>query len=227
MSARTKVLLLIGLIIAGAVIGRTSLGAHFEAQTLIALMRDYGSAAAAIPLYFLLFGVATTLFTPAVAMMITSGVTWGLWPGWVIVWGAANLWANVHFLVGRWVAGDALKAWLSKRGATWLLRELDQGGTLTTIMIRQLPFPFILVNLSGGASPMKWRDWVLGNALGLIPNSIIYTQLAAGLADGMEGAKETAAIRVISAAIGVFALSLTTRWIQRRFAARKSVGAPG
>lgn len=217
MSPRLKLLLLISLIIVGAVIGRTSLGSHFEAQTLIALLRESGTSAAAIPLYFLLFGVATTLFTPAVAMMIASGVTWGLWPGWVIVWAAANVWANVHFLVGRWVAGDALKAWLSQRGASWLIRELEQGGTLTTIMIRQLPFPFILVNLSGGASPMKWRDWMLGNAIGLIPNSIIYTQLAAGLADGMEGAKEKAALRVITAAIGVFALSLTTRWIQRRF----------
>jgi uncharacterized membrane protein YdjX (TVP38/TMEM64 family) len=219
-STRAKFMLLIGLIIAGAVIGRTSLGDRFEASTLIGLMRDSGSSAAAIPLYFLLFGVATTLFTPAVAMMICSGVTWGLWPGWVIVWGAGTLWANVHFLVGRWVAGDALKGWLSKRGATWLVNELEQGGVLTTIMVRQVPFPFLLVNLAGGASPMKWRDWLIGNALGLIPNSIIYTQLAAGLADGMEGAKEKAAIRVITAAIGIFSLSLTTRWIQRRFAAK-------
>jgi uncharacterized membrane protein YdjX (TVP38/TMEM64 family) len=226
-SSRLKLLLLISLIIAGAVIGRTSLGSHFEAQSLIALLREYGNSAAAIPLYFLLFGVMTTLFTPAVAMMIASGVTWGLWPGWVIVWGAANVWANVHFVVGRWVAGDALKAWLSKRGATWLIRELEQGGTLTTIMIRQLPFPFILVNLSGGASPMKWRDWMIGNAIGLIPNSIIYTQLAAGLADGIDGAKEKAALRVITAAIGVFALSLTTRWIQRRFARKQHVGGTG
>jgi uncharacterized membrane protein YdjX (TVP38/TMEM64 family) len=69
---------------------------------------------------------------------------------------------------------------------------------------------------------MRWRDWVIGNAIGLIPNSIIYTQLAAGLADGMEGAKETAALRVITAAIGIFTLSLTTRWLQRRFAKQNS-----
>ncbi len=219
MSARSKLLLLIGFIAAGAVIGRSSLGSHLEAATLIATLRSMGNSAAAIPLYFLIFGVATTLFTPAVAMMITAGVTWGFWPGWLVVWGAATVWANVHFLVGRWVAGDELTPWLRQRGAAFLLRELDHGGVLTTIMIRQLPFPFLLVNLAGGASPMRWRDWAVGNAVGLIPNCLIYTQLAAALADGVDGAKEVAMYRVISATLGVIALSLVSRWLQRRFAA--------
>ncbi|MDP3155133.1 MAG: VTT domain-containing protein [Archangium sp.] len=225
MSSRAKLLLLIVLIAAGAVIGRSSLGAHFEAATVIATLRSLGNSAAAIPLYFLIFGLATSLFTPAVAMMITAGVTWGFWPGWLVVWGAANVWANVHFLVGRWVAGDELTRWLRQRGAAWLLRELDHGGALTTIMVRQLPFPFPLVNLAGGASPMRWRDWVVGNAVGLVPNCLIYTQLAAALADGVDGAKEAAAYRVITAAVGVIALGLVSRWLQRRFALAKGAAA--
>ncbi|MDP2272265.1 MAG: VTT domain-containing protein [Archangium sp.] len=225
MSSRAKLLLLIVLIAAGAVIGRSSLGAHFEAATVIATLRSLGNSAAAIPLYFLIFGLATSLFTPAVAMMITAGVTWGFWPGWLVVWGAANVWANVHFLVGRWVAGDELTRWLRQRGAAWLLRELDHGGALTTIMVRQLPFPFPLVNLAGGASPMRWRDWVVGNAVGLVPNCLIYTQLAAALADGVDGAKEAAAYRVISAAVGVISLGLVSRWLQRRFASAKGAAA--
>lgn len=218
MSPRVKLVLLIGVIVLGAAIGRTSLGSHFEAATLIAQLRQLGSAALAIPLYFLLFGVATSLFTPAVAMMVASGVTWGFWPGWLITWGAANVWAHVHFAVGRWIAGDELRHFLARRGAGWLLRELDHGGALTTIMVRQLPLPFPLVNLAAGASPMGFRKWAVGNAIGLIPNCLIYTQLAAALADGAEGAKETAAIRVIIAATGVIGLGLLSRWLQRRFA---------
>lgn len=212
-----KLVLLIVVIVIGAAIGRSSFGSHFEAGTLIATLRELGSAAQAIPLYFLLFGVATTLFMPAVAMMVASGVTWGFWPGWLITWAAANVWAHVHFAVGRWIAGDELKGFLTRRGAGWLIRELDQGGALTTIMVRQLPLPFPLVNLSAGASPMPWRKWAVGNALGLIPNCLIYTQLAAALADGVEGARERAAVRVLTAATGVIALGLISRWLQRRF----------
>lgn len=210
-------MLLIVLIVVSAAIGRTSLGDRFEAATLISTLRELGNSSAAIPLYFLLFGVATSLFTPAVALFITGGVTWGFWPGWLVAWAAANLWANVHFATGRWIAGD-VKGWLSRRGAKWLLSELEQGGVITTIMIRQLPFPFPLVNLSGGASPMRWRDWVLGNAIGLLPNCMIYTQLAAALVDGVEGAKEAAMYRVLAAAAGVISLGLLSRWMQRRFA---------
>lgn len=221
MARRWKIVLLIGFIIASAALGRAVLAERFSASALIGLMREAGSGPVAIPLYLLLFGVATTLFVPAVALMVTAGVTWGFWPGCLFAWFAANVWVNAHFLVGRWVAADALRPWLERKGAGWLARELDQGGALTTIMVRQLPLPYSLVNLSAGASPMHWRDWVLGNALGLLPNSLIYTQLAAALADGVEGAQEQAAVRVVSAAIGVILLALVSRWVQRRFAARR------
>ncbi len=218
MKARSKLLLLIAVITVAAVIGRTSLGDRFEPATLISTLRTLGNSGAAIPLFFLIFGAATSLFAPAVALMVTAGVTWGLWPGWLIVWAAANVWANVHFAIGRWVAGDDLKAWLERRGAQRLLAELEQGGVMTTIMVRQVPFPFPLVNLAGGASPTKWRYWVLGNAIGLIPNSIIYTQLAAALADGAKGARETALFRVLIAGAGIFALGFLTRWLRKRYA---------
>lgn len=221
MSARVKFILLIVLIAIGAVIGKSSLGEHFEAARLIATLRELGTNGAAIPLYFLLFGVATSLFMPGVAMMVVAGVTWGFWPGWLLVWAATNVWAHAHFFVGRWIGGEALKKWLTLRGAGWLIRELDQGGVLTTIMIRQLPLPFTLVNLSAGASPMSWKKWTVGNAIGLIPNCLIYTQLAAALADGAQGARETAAYRVIGAATAVIGFSLFTRWLQRRMSASR------
>lgn len=217
MSLRAKLAILIGVIGVGAIAGRTALGAHFEAAELIATLRALGTSTLAVPVFVLLFGLATSLFTPAVAFMITAGVTWGFWPGWLFVWLAANVWAHAHFLVGRWVAGDALKAWIERRGATWLLRELEHGGGLTTIMVRQLPLPFSLVNMTAGASPLPWHQWLWGNALGLIPNCLIYTQLAAALAEGAAGAKETVALRVVVAAAGVIGLSLVSRWLQRRF----------
>ncbi len=219
MSARSKVLLVLVLIVVFAAIGRTSLGDRLDAANLIATLRSTGSSALAIPLYFLLFGIGTSLFLPAVAMMVTAGVTWGVWPGWLVVWGAANVWVHVHFAVGRWITNNKIKAFLARRGAGRLVQELEQGGVLTTIMIRQVPFPFLLVNLAGGASPMRFRDWALGNALGLIPNCIIYTQLAAALADGVEGAKEAAMYRVLAAGAGIVLLAVISRWLQRRFAA--------
>lgn len=221
MSLRVKVLLLIGGIAVITAVLRSAFGASLEPAALIATMRSLASSPAAVPAFFLLFGVGTVVFVPAVAFMVTAGVTWGFWPGSLLVWLAANLWANVQFFLGRWVAGDALLRWLDQRGAGWLTRELQTGGVLSTVMIRQLPLPYLAVNLSAGASPLPWRKWFLGNAIGLVPNALIYTQVASALADGVSGAKEAVATRTLLSAAGVFLLSFLSRWLQRRFAATK------
>ncbi|MFT3708688.1 MAG: VTT domain-containing protein [Archangium sp.] len=222
MAQRTKLIVALLALVTAAVAGRLLLGDRFNAQAVIAWLREAGTSGAAIPLFLLLFGVITTLFGPALAMMVAAGVTWGFWPGWLLVWIGANLWANVHFAIGRWMAGDTLRRWLDARGAKWLTTELNQGGTLTTIMIRQLPLPFVLVNLAGGASPMPWWRWAVGNAVGLVPNCIIYTSLAAALADGAEDAKRDGVIRVLVSGALIIGMSLLTRFVQRRLAAKRA-----
>ncbi len=211
-----KILLLVTALVVSAVVGKIALGQHFELSSLIATLRGLSSDALALPLYFLIFGTATSLFAPAGMMMIAAGVTWGFWPGCVVVWVTCNVWVHVHFWVGRRLTGDAFKAWLAQRGAAWLLRELEQGGVLTTVLVRHLPLPFLLVNLAGGASPISFRHWVWGNAIGLVPNCLVYTQLAAALADGIEGARQTAIYRVVFAAAVMLGVGLLTRKFQRR-----------
>ena len=67
---------------------------------------------------------------------------------------------------------------------------------------------------------MPWWRWAVGNLVGLAPNCIIYTQLAAALADGVDGAKHDAVVRVLITATLVIGMSLVTRWIQRRYTAK-------
>ena len=219
MSRRSKIVSLIALIIGAALAGRLVLGDRFEATHLIAQLQQVGNSAAAIPLFLLIFGVATTLFTPAVALMLTAGVVWGFWPGCLVVWVAANVWANVHFAIGRFFARESVRAWLDARGARRIISELEQGGVLTTIIVRQLPLPYLVVNMAAGASPVTWPRWVIGNAIGLIPNAIIYPQLASALISGAEGAKEEAAVRVVVSGALIIATSLGLRWLQRKVSA--------
>lgn len=214
MTRRLKIVSLIVLITAAALVGRLALGDRFEAAKLISFLQAVGSSPAAIPLFLLIFGAATTFFTPAVALMLTAGVVWGFWPGWLVVWIAANVWSNVHFAIGRFFARESVRAWLDARGAQRIVRELEHGGVLATVIVRQLPLPFLVVNLAAGATPVTWPRWVLGNALGLLPNAIIYTQLASALVSGAEGAKQEAVVRVVVAAAAIVASSLGLRWLQ-------------
>lgn len=219
MSPRIRLLVFVVALAALAFLGRAAWGDRFEPSAVIAGLREAGSSEAAVPLFFGMFVLATSMFAPAMALMLAAGVTWGWWPGALIVWGAATLATQLHFFVGRWVAGELVGKLLDSPRLKWLRRELEHGGVLATIMIRQVPMPFLLVNLAGGASPMPWSRWFIGNAIGLIPNCIIYTQLAATIVSGAEGGTRELATRVVLSTTLVLASSLVARWVQRRLGA--------
>ena len=198
------------------VIGRAVFGDRFDVAQVIAWLRAAGSGALAVPLFATLFGVATTLLLPAMAMMAAAGATWGFFPGWVIGWACANLWAWGGFAVGRAFGAGRLDAWLANKGGGFVEKELKDGGVLATVMLRQLPLPYVGVNVGAGLTGLSWRDWILGNAIGLLPNCLIYTSLASAIVEGAAGAKEDAALRALLSAGGVLMLSLGTRWLRKR-----------
>jgi len=211
---------LLGAFIAAAIAFRALYGSRFEPHALVQFLRELGTHGWAIPAFVGLFGVATTFFAPAISLVIVAGVTWGFWPGVLVVWLTENLWANVQFLAGRLIGRERLKDALARRGVTRVLRELEHGGVLAMVMIRQLPLPFVGVNVAAGATPIRWRRFALGNALGLAPGAVVFSELASSLADGVEGAREAAGLRVVIAGTLVVALALGTRllvgWWERR-----------
>lgn len=61
----------------------------------------------------------------------------------------------------RKLAGDRLNR---------ISRKLAQHGLLTIVTIRVVPVaPFTIINLVAGASHIKFRDYVVGTALGMAP----------------------------------------------------------
>lgn len=229
MKRRLTLLALLGAFVAAAVVLRWGFGDRLEPRLLVQVLRELGGRGGAIPAYVLLFGVATAFFAPALSLVVVACVTWGFWPGVLIVWLTENLWANLGFLVGRLLGRERLQAALARRGVTRVLRELEHGGVLATIVVRQLPLPFVGVNVAAGATPMRWSRWALGNALGLVPGAVVVGQLAASLADGVEGAREAAGRQVAIGAALVVGLALGTRlflgWWQRRQARAEAARA--
>lgn len=227
MSPRLRTVVLIasfGFAVIGA---RILFGDRFEPAALVAWLRSLGSSAVAVPAYLVLFAAATTLLTPAMAMIMVGGVMWGFWPGWLIIWATVNVCAHLQFALGRRLGRDSVRSWLERRRAGWIVRELEHGGVLATVLIRQLPLPFVGVNVAAGASPIPWPKWVAGNALGLLAPAVVYSQLAAAIADGVQGAQGQAVQRVLLTAGSIIALSLLSRWVQRRFGRQVPVGPPG
>jgi len=189
-------------------------GGSFEPQALVARLGRVREEGWLVPLYFVLFG-ATSVLAPAFVFFVTAGALWGFWPGCAIGWLAANGWAQVHFMLGRGLGRSRVARWLADDRLSRVRHELEEGGALAVIVVRQLPLPFVGVNLVAGASPLKWTRWSVGNAAGLLPAATVYAWSAASIVAGADGARGEAAVQV-----GVAALALVTLGVGSRLAWR-------
>jgi len=209
-------------IVTTAVVARHLLGERFEPGAILTLLRGARDSAWAVPAYLAIYFASTAMLMPAIAMHVAAGAVWGFGQGWLLAFLGANLASNAQFAIGRWVGPQRVKAWLLQRGLTGLVEELEQRGALTIMIVRQLPLPFVGVNVGAGASPVTWPQFVVGNAVGLLPSITIYTYFAATLADGVEGARTEALIRAVIAAVAAVGIGLFSRWLSRR---RRAAGS--
>ncbi len=132
---------------------------------------------------FLLAYAIMVAFSLPVAMVATpvGGFLFGTWAGAGLSAIGATLGAIAVFLAARYAFRDLFRA----RAGTKLVR-LEQGfrhdDFSYLLFLRLVPvFPFWLVNIVPALLGMQLRRYVLATMLGIIPASIIYSGLGAGL----------------------------------------------
>ncbi len=204
---------------AGAVLFvRWKWGDEFEPKVMVARLRELGAHPASVALFVLAYGVGTSALLPAVGFAIVSAVVWGYFPGMAVSLLALNIVSNVQFLVGRWLGRERVEAWLVKRG--WSAAVLRETGVSTMVAVRQLPLPFLAVNVAAGVSPLKWWHFAVGSAIGAIPPTVVYTWFATALLDGVEGARTEALLKALAGGAMMVPIALAPRlwaaWRRRR-----------
>ncbi|MFN7727235.1 MAG: FAD-dependent oxidoreductase [Rubrivivax sp.] len=180
----------LGLALAGVLAWR-----HFDLGTLLTLdhlkaSRDALQARVqAQPLataggFFLLYVLATALSFPgAVVLTLAAGAMFGLGWGLLLVSFASSLGALLAFLTARYLLRDAIQGRFGAR-----LAPLNEGerrhGTLSLLTLPLVPvFPFWLVNLLMGLTPMGAGRFYAVSQVGMLAGTAVYvnagTQLAA------------------------------------------------
>jgi uncharacterized membrane protein YdjX (TVP38/TMEM64 family) len=76
------------------------------------------------------------------------------------------------FGIGRHLSRDVVRK-LAGRRLNDLSRQLGERGLLAIIFARVVPVgPFSIVNIVAGASHIRWRDFLLGTVIGLVPGVV-------------------------------------------------------
>lgn len=134
-------------------------------------------------IFFTTYIVITGLSLPGAAILtLAGGAVFGLLMGVLLVSFASTIGATLAFLASRFLFRESLQKRFSER-----LRLINQGiekdGAFYLFTLRLVPvFPFFIVNLVMGLTPIKTLTFFIISQIGMLAGTIVYvyagTQLA-------------------------------------------------
>ncbi|MFN7478325.1 MAG: VTT domain-containing protein, partial [Burkholderiales bacterium] len=135
-------------------------------------------------LFFAVYVVATALSIPgAVILTLAAGALFGLGWGLLLVSFASSLGALLAFLAARYLLRDLIQTRFGQALAP-INDGVKKDGTFYLLTLRLVPvFPFWLINLLMGLTPMSAARFYLVSQLGMLAGTAVYvnagTQLIA------------------------------------------------
>ena len=164
--------------------------------------------------YVVLHVVLTLVPVPKNLLAGIAGVLFGLPLGILLSFVGSLAAASVTFALARRIGREAVASLTGPR-VRRVEDLLRQQGLVAVLLARLSPVPFTIVNYGAGVSPITWRDYLLGTAVGVVPGTVGYVALGAS-------AGQDAATFVLAGTVTVL-LFVVTVFLGRR-TARRSAG---
>lgn len=126
-------------------------------------------------LYFLIYVVVTALSLPGATVMTLAGAAlFGFWAALVVVSFASSIGATLAFLVSRFLLRD----WVQNKFGdklTAINQGIERDGAFYLFSLRLVPlFPFFMINLVMGLTPLKTRVFYLVSQVGMLAGTAVY-----------------------------------------------------
>ena len=144
-------------------------------QELPARLDDFRFKARTLPMAVVVLAImlASVLAMPLGIIIISGSVVFGPWLGGLYVVIGALFGAMLSFLIGVFLGRQVVEDICGPRLQRVSI-SLGRRGLLSVIIIRLLPIaPFAIVNMFAGATHIRFRDFVLGSFIGMLPGVVI------------------------------------------------------
>ncbi len=162
-------------------------------------------------LFFALYVGLALIPCPKALLTAAGGALFGLWAGAGLALAAALVGAVLSFGLGRVLGREAVDRLIRGRVAR-VDALLADHGLSAVLIVRLVPLvPFIAINYASGLSAVRFRHFVLGSAIGMVPGSLAYAAL---------GAYGTNPWGLAAAGSALVALVVGGSWWARRLEAR-------
>lgn len=187
-------------------------------QHYLALYAEKGPLV--IAAYMTIYILVTALSLPGAAVMtLAGGALFGLWKGTLVVSFASSIGATIACFVSRFLLRDWVQSRFSDR-----IRRINEGvareGTFYLFSLRLIPvFPFWLINIAMGLTPMRLATFYWVSQLGMLPATVVYVNAGKELAE-IESARDILSLQLLGAfaLLGLFPLFMkkAANWYRKR-----------
>jgi phospholipase D1/2 len=157
--------------------------------------------------------VGGLLMVPVTLLVGVTAVVFNPFPGSLYaIFGCLSS-ACLTFGIGARLGKNTLRR-VAGTKLNLLSKRLAKRGILTVVVVRNLPLaPFTIVNMVAGASQIKFKDFILGTALGMAPGITAVTLFADRLTQAI---KHPHWINLAIVAAVALAVVLSVWWTKRR-----------
>ncbi|MGE5247593.1 MAG: TVP38/TMEM64 family protein [Verrucomicrobiota bacterium] len=163
---------------------------HEGRKLLVARLDDLVRMAGPLgPVVFIAIYSVGTLFAPATPFTIAGAVIFGKWYGMVYNLAGDVLGASLAFFLGRYFLHGISRNFLESK-LPWLDRKTAEEGFSVIFYLRIFWFPFIVLNYAAGATRIRFRDYLLGSTLGLLPPVFIATYFIGAMKEVLASYRE-------------------------------------
>ena len=134
-------------------------------------------------IYFCIYVLMAALSLPGAAVMtLAGGAFFGLVAGSIVVSFASSIGATLAFLVSRFLLRESVQNKFGDK-LTAINRGIEKDGAFYLLTLRLVPvFPFFVINLVLGLTPIRVLVFYLVSQLGMLPGTIVYVNAGTQLA---------------------------------------------
>ncbi|GAB4324742.1 MAG: hypothetical protein Kow0059_20460 [Candidatus Sumerlaeia bacterium] len=191
-------------------------------KNLLNWIRELGPAGYLV--FIAVYILAAVLFIPGSVLTLGAGAVFGLAGGLVAVSVGSTLGASAAFIVGRFLARDAIAGKLEGNARFAAIdRAVGREGFKIVMLTRLSPvFPFNMLNYAYGLTRVSFWQYALASWLGMMPGTAMYVYLGTAAGDlAGAGTEATGGLGLVLKLIGLAATIAVTVVITR--VARKAL----
>ncbi|HGE6081006.1 TPA: TVP38/TMEM64 family protein [Vibrio cholerae] len=171
-------------------------------------------------IYFLVYVLLTAFSIPGATVVTLLGAAlFGFWLSLLLASFASTIGATLAFLSSRFLLRDWVQAKFADKLQT-INQGIERDGAFYLLSLRLIPiFPFFLINLVMGLTPIStWRYyWV--SQLGMLPGTAVYLNAGTQLAE-ISSLGEIVSLPVLASFVLLGVFPIVVKWLMGKFQQR-------